>query len=286
MSWTPQTSYAEYIQNLMYTTGRNAAWLKTLADQSGVDAQAGVVSVPIPTAFTPVVPAANALLASALNNTYVAMTPYDYIVPMILLPSVIKSTDWTPQNMGRIEKQAIDALQSLISAQIIADLVAATPGYTVALTTAKIDFVAATQTEIGILDRGLAYILANTGANISDLFILMCQAALGNFMAARNALIGSSFVLRDDNILTYNGIPIYPVAATSTNWGGASKACAYIVAPGGYSLAMTDAYPATGTDVFWQFNSATGMYYHEIAMTWQGKVTLAGAIAEIANPAS
>lgn len=289
MSYTPLTRYTRYLNNLLVASGRNAEWLNRLNDASSFvsdAAQAGTVVVPVVTAFAAQTITDGTLQTNQFNNTTASLTGYDRTIPISLKPSQLRSMEWSnAENMAVIAEQAADGLRKVLAAQVIADLVAATPGFTKTLTTAKIDFAGAGATEFAMLDYCIANVLANSNGEPSELTILTTPTGMANMFAGRNALVGFTGLGLERNAagyLSYAGIPIYPVAATTTNWGGAGKSAAFVVHKNVYTLAKLMGYPHD-PDRFW-VPEGDGFYKHLVNGTWFGGVSLAGLLARVINP--
>lgn len=289
MSHTPLTQYAAYLLGVVKSSGRNAAWLNRLEDPGqwiNDAAMAGTVVVPKVTAFTAQSLTDGTLQTNQLNNTTASLTFYDRTVPISMKPSVARALDFTSgANLAAIADKAGDALRQVVTSQIIADLVAATPGDSATLTAGKAEFAGAGQTELAYLDRAIAYVVGASTADPGDLTILVSRKALGNLFAARNALVGFTQLGMDANgMLNYGGIPIFPVTSTTTNWSGASNACAYVLHRSAYYLSLRDAYPHD-PERFW-IPEGDGMYKHLINATWCGGVVEANLFAEIVSNTS
>lgn len=287
MSYTPLTQYTAYINNTLVASGRNAEWLNRLNDASqwvSDAAQAGTVSVPVVTAFTAQSITDGTLQTNQFNNTIASLTGYDRTVPISLKPSQLRALEWSrPENMATIAEQAADGIRKVVVSQIIADLVAATPGFQQTLATGKIDFAAATATQIAQLDFLIQSICANSNANEDELLILTTPTAAANIFAARNSLVGyTGLGMSAAGYRNYAGIPLYTVAATTTNWGGAGKACLYVLHKSVYTIAKMLGYPHD-PDRFW-IPEGDGFYKHLVNGTWFGGVSLAGLLGEIMNP--
>lgn len=287
MSYTPLTKYTRYLNNLLVASGRNAMWLDRLNDASSFvsdAAQAGTVVVPVVTAFTAQTITDGTLQTNQFNNTTASLTGYDRTVPISLKPSQLRAVEWSnPENITIIAEQAADGLRKVLAAQVIADLVAASPGFSKTLSTGNVDFASATQTDIAMLDFLVASVIANSNADPSELTILTTPTGMANLFAARNALVGfTGLGLSNEGYLNYAGIPIFPVAATTTNWGTSGKAAAFVVHKSAYTLAKLMAYPHD-PDRFW-VPEGDGTYKHLINGTWFGGVSLAGVLGKIVNP--
>lgn len=286
MSLTPLTEYTDYIDVALTCNGRNAQWLNLLTENTmSVKGGAGTVVAPIGSAFTAQTPSDGTLQQNGMNNTLTALTAYDKICTISLKPSQAEALDFDGPNLEKHGNRMAAAIQAAIATQIIADNVAATPGYSQALATGKIDFAGAGLAEFQILDGAIGYVLANTDGDPSNLFILAATTAYGNLFSARN-FGGAGFNglgLTPAGFLSYAGIEMYPVAATSTNWGAASKACIYVMHKDAYGLVWKGARLHGGA--IWQ-EVADGTFKHQVTGCWHGAVTVAGVMGEVTNPAS
>jgi len=294
MSNTPAVQYTNLLAGAVEATGgRTTGWLKRFYDPGQFISNAtgvGSVQIPKPSAFTVQTPTDGTLQTNQYANTYTTCTFRDRTVPINVPPSTKNQWDFaTPGNLEQVAKMSADALLKDAAGQVIADLVALAPGKTTALATGKIDFVAATSTEIGVLMATISYIEAHAGG--CDVFQVFEPVAWGNFATAVAALSPGAIFMQRTNLgtgtdLFYNGYPVYITGATATAWGGANNACCYVLHQNSYAFASTGAYPHD-PDRFWM-PLGTGWYSHldNITTLRSASGMHLGLIGEVTNPAS
>lgn len=291
MSNTPAVMYTALLAGAVEATGdRTTGWLRQFYNPSRFvqnATQTGSVQVPKPSAFTVGQVSLGTPVTMAYNNTYATLTFRDRNVPIAVTPSLRRQFDFAnPENIREVAKMSADALMKDAAAQVIADLVAATPGKTTALATGKIDFVSPTAAEIAAVFRSISYVEAHSGGG--QVFLVFEPTAWGNFSAGVANLSAGAITLAPTHygpgVQMFNGYPCYVTASTATAWGGASNACCYILHTNSYAFTTTGVYPHYEGG-FWQ-GELDGGYYHIDNMTSLRGVLHSGLIAEITNGTS
>lgn len=201
--------------------------------------RSGAVTARITTTVTPGDIADGTMATNGAARTEVALTAFRKQHAIKLFPDEVGQFLNEPEAMIREAQQFAAGANVLMEGEIIADLVAGTPGHTSTLTTGQIDFLtdgtdAEAYDNLNELDKAIGYMRANTGGYDDALTIIMPTTAYSNF----TTLLGSSryganiWVQNGQALgkrhLVYQGIPIFPTTVT-TNFGGAGKECAFVV---------------------------------------------------------
>lgn len=203
-------------------------------------ARSGAVTARITTAVTPQAITDGTLPQNFAARSEVALTAFAQQHPIKLQPYQINQFLNSPDAIEKELRAAASGFYVSWEGEVIADLVAGTPGNTQTLTAGQIDFAtdgtdAEAYDNLRKFDQALAYIEANTNGSTSDLWIVMPTVAYGNFITmlgssrygAKNLEFGRESMQEDERQYFYKGIPIYKTTVT-TNFGGAAKECAYI----------------------------------------------------------
>lgn len=293
MSNTAPTMYTELVLNAVEATGdRTTGWLKNCYDprpfvKNAMSAGGGTtVQVPIPSAWTVGTVSLGTPLSTGYNNTFASLTYRDRNTTIAVTPSQRNQWDFSiPGNIEKVAAMSADALMKDAAATTVANLVALTPGKSSALATGKIDFAAAGATEVGVVASVVSYIEAHSGGG--KVWLVFEPVAWGGFQTAIASLGGAITYQTNQfghGIPMWNGYECYTTGCTSTNWGGASNACTYIMTANAYAFAATGVYPHF-TGGFWSPQFDGGVYHVDNMTSLAGKLTQS-LIGEITNPSS
>jgi hypothetical protein len=287
MSWTEPTTYTAAINAALKGSGPVKALIDRLGSSFGWPAnapQAGVVSVPVFSAYTAAATTAGTMTTSGTNNTIASMTLTNATVTDKRLPN-----DWygilsSEESTRTMIAQMADALQADAIYTMIDALIAASPTTSNTLTAGKAHFAAATATELAIVTKTVHEVAAYNSGSLDGLIGVMPAVEWANFTTAVATLLGGAYSRLDAGGMFNYIIPWVPIADVSTTvWGAVSNSAAFILHPRGYGLKQTEAfshYPG----IPWPAGDGT----HEItfhAPHCQGALNV-NLIGEIKNDAS
>jgi|GEM_PF-2468972 len=248
-------------------------------------AQAGAITTRITTAVTLQSTTDGTPLANNAARTEVGLTVFEGVHTISLFEYELRQFD------GKAEKKEVKAFVSAArvaaETEIIADFVAGTPGATETLPAGQINFGtdgtdAEAYTTIDKLDQAIAYVDVNTaGAEDGQTFIVVPKACYGKLISLRGVSRLRGDFDREGRRWYYQGYPIFKTSVT-TNFGGASKAAAFVVNVDAEALVWTD------------MTMPTEEFTHHSDNMWKlflNTYGFAGLIqashyAEVANPSS
>ena len=250
-------------------------------------AQAGAITTTVLTASTPTTIAEGTAVSNATNTTQATLTFVDEQVTFSLKPSAAKSWYTKPENIEKIAFNHADALLFGAIKNLVVDYVAATPGDTQTLTVGQIDFGtdgtdAEARDNLTKMMQAVAYLMGNAqNTSPEDYAIVMPLTAFAKFIALRSPQ--TPFAIYNNQTFNYefNGIPIFPIAYT-TNFGGASKECAFITHRDAAACAFIEPFVQNGGPMY----HYDGMWKWVTCGPYAHGVVNATLLAAIANPAS
>ncbi len=245
MAITQAISYPPSVNAALIGSGRNRQLLELLGRSITVPggAQVGAITVPIISAFTAAASSDGTMLTNGYNNTVAAMTFVDNTTTLSRLPSVLKSIIYDGPSLRKIVLAMEDALAARAIDSVIEGLVAATPSSVNTLQAGHMNFTGCDQTDIAVMTKTIIDVAKNRNVSMTDLAIMMHPTAFANFSTGGSVLMNNAGKLAGTELWTFMGVPIYPVSADSaTNWGAASKPCAFVVHPDGYGCKFTQPY--------------------------------------------
>jgi hypothetical protein len=170
------------------------------------------------------------MLQNGMSNTAVALTYVNQCVPLSLPPSselTLSSVD-----IARGLRKGAGKLIKQINSFCISDMIgSSTTHYGQLDNTNFSDH--ADGDDLAVVNEGISYIESVTDADRANMFIALYPSAYAGLRTLVDALVGNSFTLRDDTVMTYQGIPLYsvPIDTTdlaaspisgATNWGASS----------------------------------------------------------------
>lgn len=243
------TAYGTAVNASLRAGMGKAAVLKMVNDLFEIPnaAQYGKLDIPVITDFTAATPVDGVPLTNGLNTTLASMTFTPQVVPIKLQDTQRANGLLTGASAETIVRGASDALAKSAINSLIATMVAATPGFSETLAAGKIDFAAATQAELALLDQALAYSAAVSDSLISELAIWTTDTGLGNLMAATGVLVNQPGVKQitqgADGRWTYGGVPIFGLKTGAANFGLTTKAAAFVTSRNALACKMAEVKP-------------------------------------------
>ena len=255
----------------------------------------GALTARVTTAVTLTDPTDGTMAANGAARTEVALTAFRKQHAIKLFADETGQFWDDPDAMEAEANAFASAAWVAMEGEIVADLVAGTPGHTSTLTTGQIDFFtdgtdAEAYDNLNELDKAIGYMRANTGGYDDALSILMPTTAYSNF----TTLLGSSryganiWVQNGQALgqryLVYQGIPIFPTTVT-TNFGGAGKECAYVVHRNAEAVVWQNAVfhgSATNEPIWRAFDD--GLYGCIMSCFGYAGLISAGQYAAVLNP--
>lgn len=170
------------------------------------------------------------LATNAAAQTFVTMTYTEGHYTASILPSQLRQFG---------EAEVASHFRAAMYAQILAvetalltatttGYMAATPGSSVTLPAGQQNFTCAAYTDaqvgtaLNALDQGVAYVLAQSGNDFENTFIILPRVSWHRLRTLVNMKIGNGLTLNNNGWLEYAGIPIYMSRSTTTGWGGTS----------------------------------------------------------------
>jgi len=198
------------------------------------DPDSGAISAEVATAVTLVTPADGTLMANNAAATQIALTMFNGAHIVSLGPAYVGAFLRNPERQKAQIRAFASALGVKAEAEIIADLVAGTPVETETLPNGQMDFrcPAGTDAQVWLaknaLDKAIAAVEIQTQGKPRNIAIIAGKAAYGNLKSLRNFKMMANDFDRLGNQWLYDGYPILLTSVT-TNFGGASAECAYVV---------------------------------------------------------
>lgn len=244
MSLTLETAYAQAANAaLKYVDGPIPELVRYLGSSINIPdgMSRGVVSLPIWTAMTAGTITDGTLVTNGLNNTYASVTIAECQSTISLSPKQMGGDTLKGENLVKANRAQLEAIYTAAIEAYITALIAATPSTVKTLTAGYANFEGATAVELGLLAQAIVGPAANRSGNIPSFRCIMHPTAWGYVFEAVARLYSSAsgFNISAGGALSYLGCPIIPVAHSSTtNWGGASVPCAFVVHPDGAPLGL------------------------------------------------
>lgn len=245
MAMTLSRKYTAYVNALLKASSGFLDRLNSAFDWPEGGAAAGAITVNMLTSVGTTDIADGTILTDTSANTQTDLTFVNKAATITFKPGELRSIERKPDALKAYLVAAADAIRQAGQVDVLADLVAGTPGQSRALPAGQIDFgTDGTSAELWLaineVDLAIAYIRANTTGRNEDMSIIFPPAAYGNFTTNRQALISGS-LLQKDSLSTYQGIPIYSITGPA-NWGGASKSACFVLHRHCEAFAMEDVY--------------------------------------------
>lgn len=273
-----------------------AGWMEKLNQSFSfpdkATATGGTATVEMWDTFTTYTPTVGTIQANQGSNLFVDLTVGSIGTKLIKTVAQKSAMEFDADAMTTAAEMAGDALRKELQILVLAALFAATPGVSPALPTGYIDFAipsGATDPDIVNnvfypLTRAFGYVNNRAGGG-DDIVIFMQENACNHLEAAYNAnWRPGQLTMSTDGQLRWKTAPIFSMQNT-TDYGGASKPCAYVVAGRGLALRADDPFLEVPTDNGWKLGDDN--HYH---WPWQLPYALGvvktSMLAEIVNPAT
>jgi hypothetical protein len=298
MSKTIQTTYSKHALGVLKA---NKGWLSKLNNNFNMPAsiplgEVGTATVQMWDTVTTGTPTKGTLTSDGAANLQVSLTLANTYAAIQKGAEEAKAMMYSADDMLAWNAQAADALYKVSQGEIIADLIAATPGLSKALgagATGWVDGVipsAATIPDIiNCIVAPVAQVVErvrsrNGGSNDGIVIVAdeVFAARLGSICSSNYA--PGYLTMNGQGGLFWQGIAI-DVVSGETNFGGASHACLYVLAGRGYAF---DFKPPV---VFWETATGWGQRpdgFWEYQLQFPRAYGLANAqfLGEITSPAS
>lgn len=287
MALTKNTAYTALILGLLKG---HYPLLSKLNDKFRVPAgqSKGSLTARVLSSVAAVTPVDGTMLTNQATNAYVALTYADKAMPVSLLPSEYDTMLSDPDSRDAYETMGADALYQAAMNDLVAAVIAATPGKQFTLTAGQIDFntdgsTAEILDNLQRIGKCRGYLLANrTDTRPEDLIILTTGDGFGNLDAiAGSGLAGTGLAPNAQGQMSYRGTPIFAVTGPS-GWGGASNH-AMIIAHWTALCCKIDQVKVGGGG--WQYHS-DGFYKFIPHGYYATGVPVQALFAEILNPSS
>lgn len=285
MSVTLATMYPRSVAAALNGSGPLADLIRLLGKAITLPegASAGAITVPIVSAFTAAANTDGTVLTNGYNNTTANMTLVDNVTTLSRTKKVFENLIYNADSLETIINSMADALRWEALDTSIEALAAATPTTVETLQSGHMNFTSCDATDIGDLMKAIIGVSSRRSGSLADMAIMIYPAAFANLTVGLAASINNPGRIREDGTWTLMGIPIYPVAADSaTNWGAASKSCAFVVHPEGYALKFTEPYLHGGGPIY----ASDGTVKLILQAPYAYGVIQAGLIGEVANTTS
>ena len=224
-----------YTQSFLGLMGASTGFVNSFTSNlklTSLDPRAGSVTARKVGAVTLQTPVPGTIMTNGAARTNVTLTTFNGAHVIGLDPTQAL------QFIGDADEQAkelaafANAARLKAEAELIADLVGGTPGDSETLEDGQLDFATdGTPGEaykaVNALDQVVSYVQANTQGKGGRISIVFNPTSWANFKSLRKfEQINRSFD-RVGNDWFYDGLPVY-VTTVSTNFGGASKAAAFV----------------------------------------------------------
>lgn len=249
------------------------------------DAQTGALTVNLLTDTTATDITDGTMLTNDTNSTQVNLTLVDKAATLALTPQNWKASYTKPANLKKIAVNHANAIDVLAQAQVISDLVAATPAITETLTVGQVDFISETDAEARENLSKLSRVLTQCWSfyNTTDpmsFTILTTPIALGNLIAIKLIDVPVPQFDGNTNKWTYLGVPIFAIAGTS--FGTAGNDALYIINANNYAFKMN----SVGLHGGGLINASDGTRKWVTIGTYAHGVITQTSIGVIVNPGS
>lgn len=194
-------------------------------------ARSGAVTARITTAITLADVTDGTMAANGAARTEVALTAFVKQHPISLFDYELAQFDGDAEEKEM--RQFISAARVAAETEVLADLVAGTPGATETLPTGQIDFATdgtegEAYTTIATLDAAIGYVEANTQGSPDNIFILVPAVGWSALKSLRGITRLARYFDKQNNRWYYDGYPIF-VTTVTTNFGTAGKEAAFVV---------------------------------------------------------
>lgn len=178
------------------------------------------------------------------NNTTVVLTVKNKKAAHSLLPSQLNNPDTQGSTMTRLAEKVADGFGLQATKDVIDDLVGLTitGNFTATLTAGQSEFFADSEGEqrdnLTKLSGVIAQVQANSGMDLSRMWILLTTTAYANLLSYSQNVMGTTIQWIGNNMVPFwqGRIPIFgnDNAGDTAEWGPVSKACAFIGGGDGY----------------------------------------------------
>lgn len=223
----------------------NGGFLNFLNRSPKLSPNAGAISARITTAVTLQTPADGTMLANNAARTSVALTAFNGIHTISLFDYELDQFSKDPSaTVAEVEAFA-SAARVQAETEVLADLVAGTPGATYTNAAGTMDFTnldtdAKAYVAMGKITSAIAWVQANCAGNLDgNVCILASQAAYGGLLAMRYFGRLAGDFERVNGQWSVMGYPIEMTTVT-TNFGGASKDTLYVIHRDAEALVWSD----------------------------------------------
>ena len=196
-------------------------------------ARAGAVTARVTTAVTLQDVTDGTMASNNAARTEVSLTAFEKQHPISLHSYELAQFDGDSEI--KEVRQFVSAARVMGEGEVIADFVAGTPGATETLPAGQIDFATdgtdgEAYTTINALDAAIGYVEANTQGDpdaANRTFIVTTKTGWSNLKSLRGVSRLSRYFDKQNGRWYYDGYPIF-ISTVSTNFGGASKAAAFV----------------------------------------------------------
>lgn len=248
--------------NINYTDQFNAlldaspGMLAMLASPKVQDPTAGAITVKITTAVTLADLTDGSLAVNGAAQTLVNLTAWAGQHVVSLFP--YEAGQWTPDKDTAEFLAFVNAARLRGQLEVMTDLVAGTPGLSIANPNGQMDFatdgtVAEQWTSLNTLDRAVAYVKAKTqGKSQGRIFIVTTYQGWANLQTTMGTAEGKMLSMSPEGDLMYfRGLPIFLYDQSLTGWGGASDVAAFVVHSDAEALVWQEAFvPHAGLEFY------------------------------------